>query len=87
MNIHVHIERLLIDDAVSSGDVRGVRRSLQQELTQLLREGGLSRELQDGAAVPSVRGGSVGPAADRAGTPLGSRVARAVYDGIGAPRS
>ena len=80
MNIHVHIERLVVDDAV---DVRGVRRSLQQELTQLLREGGLSRELQDGAALPSVRGGAIGLPADRATTPLGSRVARAVYDGIG----
>jgi hypothetical protein len=83
MTINVHIERLVLDDPASSGDVRGVRRSLQHELTRLLREGGLSRELQDGAAVPSVRAGSIG-SADRAKTPLGSRVARAVYDGIGA---
>lgn len=87
MNIHVHIERLVLDDAVSSGDQRGVRRSLQHELTRLLREGGLSREFHNGAAVPAVSGGSIDPHADRERTPLGSRVARAIYDGIGVRKS
>jgi hypothetical protein len=81
MNLDLHIERLVIDGEVAPGEVPGIRRDLKRELTRLLRDGGLSHELRDGAALPSVRGGSIGHNPDRA--PLGSRLARAVYEGIG----
>jgi len=83
MNIDVHIERLVIEGQIAPADVSRLRRGLQRELTRLLRDGGLSRELRDGAALPSVRGGSIGHGPDRAAAPLGSRLARAVYEGIG----
>jgi hypothetical protein len=83
VNIHVHIERLVLDHDVPSSEVRGVGRSLQQELTRLLSAGGLSPQFLEGGALPSVRGGAIGSHTDRAATPLGSRVARAVYEGIG----
>ena len=87
MTIHVHIERLVLDSAAAPHETQGLRRGLQQELTTLLREGGLSDELRQGAAVPAVRGGSIDPPPHRTPSPLGSRIARAVYDGIGARRS
>jgi len=83
MNIDLHIERLVIDGDVAPAEIPRIRRSLQRELTRLLRNGGLSRELRDGAALPSVRGGSIGHGADRGVAPLGSSLARAVYEGIG----
>jgi hypothetical protein len=82
MKIHVHIERLVIDGEAAPGELPRIRRRLQHELTRLVREGGLSRELRDGAALRSVQGGSIGHGSDR-GAPFGSRVARAVYEGIG----
>lgn len=86
MNIDVHIERLVIDGEVDPGEVPRMRRGLQRELTRLLRDGGLSLELRDGAALPSVRGGSIGHGPDRGAAPFGSRLARAVYEGIGGRR-
>ena len=83
MNIDVHIERLVIEGEVAPGEIPRIRRKLQRELTRLLRAGGLSRELRDGAALPSLPGGSIEHPIDRAAAPLGSRLAHAVYEGIG----
>ena len=84
MNLHVHIERLVLDEKVWPGEVHGLRRGLQRELTRLLRDGDLSHELHEGAALPSVRGGAIGQRTDRSAARFGSRVTHAVYEGIGA---
>jgi len=86
MNIHVHIERLIVDEELTRGDAHGPRRSLSRELAGLLRDGGLSQELRAGVALPSVRGGDIARPTNRTPAPLGSQVARAVYDVIGAPQ-
>ena len=83
MTIHVHIERLVIDGEAGPADAARIRRGLQRELTRLLRAGGLSHEVRNGAALPSVRGGSIEHGTDRSRASLGSRLARPVYEGIG----
>jgi hypothetical protein len=83
MTIRVHIERLVIESGAEAADAPRIRRGLQRELTRLLRAGGLSHEVRNGAALPLVRGGPIAPGPDRTPASLGSRLARAVYQGIG----
>jgi hypothetical protein len=83
MNIDVHIERLVLDKLPSDHDARAIRRGLQNELTRLLREGGLSLELQGGGALPWVQGGPIRQKAHRSASAFGTGIASAVYQGIG----
>jgi hypothetical protein len=85
MNIRVHIERLIVDEELTRGDAHGPRRSFSRELAGLLREGGLSQELRANVALSSARGRDIAVPARRTAAPLGSQVARAVYDVIGVP--
>jgi hypothetical protein len=82
MNINVHIERVVLD-GVRVGETRGMRRTMERELTRLLAEGGLSPEFHGGGALPSVRGGTIGLEKGCPAARLGAQVAGAVYHGIG----
>ncbi|MGH9497260.1 MAG: hypothetical protein ACRD3B_19850 [Candidatus Sulfotelmatobacter sp.] len=82
MKINVHIERLVLD----SGPIdhpRLVQRALEQELTHRLTEGRLPSELHRNAALPYVDGGAIEVDKGLPAAKLGSRVAGAVYRGIG----
>jgi hypothetical protein len=82
MNIDVHIERLVIEGQIAPADVSRIRRGLQRELTRLVRDGGLSKELHSSVALPSMRGGAIAGRTDRTAA-IGPQVARAVYAAIG----
>jgi hypothetical protein len=82
MNIHLHIERLVIDEEVGSGELHGLRDGLQRELTRLLRPGGLSHEFHVSSAVPELRVGGMDKRS-APGTAASSRIAHALYRGIG----
>ena len=78
--IRVHIERLVLEGvAVAPGDRALLRASAAAELSKLLTEGGISAGLENGIALPSLRGGTV----ETSGKDLGTQVGRAVYGGIG----
>jgi hypothetical protein len=82
MKIHLHIERVILD-GFPVRETRGVLGALRQELARLLVEGGLSHQLSQGGVVPFVRGGEIIGGKNSHPERLGTRVARAVYTGIG----
>lgn len=84
MNIHLHIERLILDGLpVQAGNGAQLQAAFEAELARLLADGGLSRELAQGGVVPSVRAGAISLVAEGQPAPLGNQIARAVYGGIG----
>jgi hypothetical protein len=83
MSINVHIERLVLE-GIPAHETPGVRKSLEAELTRLLREGGLSRELIRGGALPDVPATAIRVGRDRNAHRFGAQIAHSVYRGIGA---
>jgi len=83
MNIRLHIDRLVLEGLpVTRSQGPLVQAAVEAELSRLLSEGGLARELASGGAVPSLTADNIklakgGPAQ------VGRQIARAVYGGIG----
>lgn len=83
MNIHLHIERLVLEGvAVDQPSI--LRNALEQELAERLRQGSLSPEIRFGGAVPYLRGGAIELGQGSHPARLGTQIAGAVYRGIGA---
>lgn len=83
MNIHLHIEHVVLDGvAVDQPNI--LRKALEQELAERLMEGGLSPEIRSGGAVPYLRGGAIALGQSSHPARLGTQIAGAVYRGIGA---
>jgi hypothetical protein len=84
MNIKVHIERLILDSlpiAHAQGPL--VRAAVETELARMLADGGLSRELRAGGAVPVLSGGNIQVDKESRPAAMGKQIAGAVYGGIG----
>ena len=82
MNIHLHIDRLVLsglDMPANSGGA--IRIAVEREIARLLSAGGLASSLAGGTAVPSVRA----PEINATGSPaqVGTAIGRAIYGGIG----
>jgi hypothetical protein len=81
--IRVRIDRLVLDGLpLERAQGPAVKAAVEAELSRLLAEGGIGRELALGGAVPSVPADSIrlaggGPAQ------VGKQIARSVYGGIG----
>ncbi len=83
MNIHVHIERLILDGIdIPPGQRPLVLGAVEAELARLLAAGGLKADLLAGGALPSVRAGTIDSRPNDP-TGLGQQIAHAVYRGIG----
>lgn len=83
MNINLHIERLVLDGvqiALSQGDL--LQASVTSELTQLLNNGGLAHNIDEGVVLPrlSTRGIQL---TNNKPSLLGQQIAQSVYGGIG----
>jgi hypothetical protein len=84
MDIRVHIERLIVDEAlIGSSERAALQTAVAVELTRLLAAQGLGETWRAGGAMPYVRGGTIQPAAGQDPAHLGLQVAQAVYGGIG----
>ena len=83
MNVKLHIERLVLDGVAASGQPQLLQAAVQAELTRLLTEGGIAPALAGGTALPRIAlpGIAAGPGDSPAA--LGTRIAGAVYGGIG----
>lgn len=85
MSIVLHIERLVIDEAVLGGERAGsVRAALEVELEHLLAQPGAIAALRGLGAIAALPPGTLPPA----GPPherLGPRIAAAVQSGLGIP--
>ena len=83
-NIHVHIERLVLDGLPIWHSQRPlVQAAVEVELARLLAADGLAPNLQGGGALPSVPAGSIQLTSEGNPNTLGQQIAHAVYGGIG----
>ncbi len=83
MSIELHIERLLIDEALLSGErPHEVCRALERELTQRLALPGVAKALRLHSVVAMLPPAML-PAASHPHERLGTRIAAAVGQGIG----
>ena len=85
MTITLHIERVVLD-GVPLEHPRTLQNAIERELTNRLREGGLSPEFRAGGAAPWVGGGAIELGREQNAVRLGTRIAGAVYRGIGGRR-
>ncbi|MEG9436337.1 hypothetical protein JAO29_09190 [Edaphobacter sp. HDX4] len=84
MNIHLHIDRLILDGvSLSVRERLHLQAAVEMELGRLLAEGGIAGGLENGAALNAVRGGTLQLSHNPSGKGLGKQVAQAVYGGIG----
>ena len=85
MSIELHIERLVIDEALLGGERAGsVRLAIERELTRLLAQPGAVDALR-GLGVVSARPSESLPVAAHPHEALGPRIATAVQHGLGIP--
>ncbi len=83
MSIELHIERLVLDEALLGGERAGsVRAAIERELTQLLAQPGAVDTLRGLGAVVALPPASL-PAATSPHERLGPRIATAVQKGLG----
>lgn len=84
MNINLHIERLVLDGIDLPANRQGqLRSAVEAELGRLLRMRGMSRELAQGTARPSLQAGEIQLGHGVEAPELGAQVAQAAYRGIG----
>jgi hypothetical protein len=80
MNIHLHIERLVLDTPDSDvGRDEALRVAVAQELTQLLREGRLGSRFASGGRIDQIRGKTLERQKQAGADAFGRRVATALY--------
>jgi hypothetical protein len=84
MNIRLHIERLVLDGLpVTTAQAPRVKAAIEAELGRLLSEGGVSRELASGAALPNVNAPTVHAPRGASPAQLGRQIAQSVFAGVG----
>jgi len=84
VNIHLHIERLVLDGLnIGPGQGSQVKAAVEAELSRLLTEGGLAPALQVNGAMQNVRANSIQTSGNTNPSRLGQEISRAVYGGIG----
>ena len=82
MSVRLHIDRLVLDGVnVRAADRPRLQAAIESELARLIASGGISPELTNGIAVPSVRAPQISLSNDS--KQLGTSIASAVYGGVG----
>jgi hypothetical protein len=83
MNIHLHIERLILDGLpIERNQASHVQAAVEAELTRLLGANGLAADLQEGGAIPSVRANGI-QITNSNPAQIGTQIAQSVYSGVG----
>ncbi len=83
-NIHVHIERLVLDGLPIWHSQRPlVQAAVESELARLLSTDGLAANLMAGGAMPYISGGNIQLKSEGDPGFLGQQIAQAIYGGIG----
>jgi hypothetical protein len=87
MKVRINIERLVLDvPAMNHAQGERLRTSLAAELTRLLGEGGLSREMLAGARLRTLSVDARPSSNPSSPATMGRQVASAVQDAIGSGR-
>jgi hypothetical protein len=83
VNIHLHIERLILDglplDAHQAGQVQ---QAVEAELTRLFATAGPAPGLQSGWAMPAMRAGGIELRGGEVPHQLGTRIAQSLHQGL-----
>lgn len=84
MNVNLNIERLVLEGfQLRPGEHLLVRAAAERELSRLLSERGISRELLSGGAVPRLTAGDIRLSGEADAGQIGRQVAQALYGSIG----
>jgi len=84
MNINLHIERLILDGVNIPPNRRHLlQANVENELTRLLTDDGVSPSLAAGGALPHVSVNGIQLAGGNDPVQLGRQIAQSVYGGIG----
>ncbi len=81
-HVELIIERLVLPPVVA-GDRFRIAEAVQRELTRLLAEQGVPASLARGGNVPSLDAGAPPPTAAHPADGFGTRLAEAIYKGLG----
>lgn len=84
MDIHLHIERLVLDGLpLEQGQGELLRAALEQELVRLLGDDRWARQFGDGAAWASVQGAPLGLSESASPAQMGTQLAGSLCQGMG----
>lgn len=84
MKVRIHIERVVLDGLnVAGADPGFIQAALETELSRLVTGGGIHPTLASGGAFAGVRGGGLEFTPETKPAALGSKIARAAYQGFG----
>lgn len=84
MNVNLNIERLVLEGfQLRPGEHVLVGAAVEQELTRLLSERGVSTQLLSGCAVPRLNAGDMRLTGGESPRQIGTQIARSLYGGIG----
>lgn len=87
MNLKLHIDRLVLDGfSLSAAQAAAVKAALQAELVRLMKQHGVSTDLQHRQFIPQLRPAPFQPAREASPHVLGRQIARSLYGGISKPR-
>lgn len=87
MSLYLHVERLVLEGLpIGAHEVLLVQAALESELARLLREQSPNPQELRGAAVPTLRTGSIHLADGVTPARIGDQVAKRVHDGIAGTR-
>jgi hypothetical protein len=82
--ITVHIERLVLDGIpIGKAQAPALQAAIEAELVRLLAVHGIADEFRSGAALASIRTGTITLSGENKPGGLGRKIARAVHAGIG----
>jgi hypothetical protein len=86
MNIRLHIERLVLEGVpLGAGGAQILRGAMETELTRLLAEGGIGKQLLAGSALAKLDVGAMGAVQSGDAFDVGTRLARLVCEGLTNP--
>jgi len=84
LNVNLNIERLVLEGfQLRPGEHLLVRAAVEQELSRLLSERGVSPQLLRGGALPRLDAGDVRLSGGETPRQVGTQIARSLYGGIG----
>lgn len=84
MNVNLNIERLVLEGfQLRPGEHVLVGAAVEQELTRLLSERGVSTQLLSGGAVPRLTASDMRLTGGESPRQIGTQIARSLYGGIG----
>ena len=84
MNIHLHIERLVLDGVDTiPGQNHVLQSHVTTELTRMIRDGELSPNLTQAVAIPHIFTDDIQLPDNKSSAEMGQQIAQSVYGGIG----